>query len=330
MAEYKIKDLENLTGIKSHTIRIWEKRYRILSPDRTDTKIRTYSDSELTHLLTVSMLNRNGIKISKIAKLSQEDMNKLLWDIKVNKEPEYSMDKLLLSLVSLDEELFKETLANLLESEGLEKTFTDHLIPFLDRIGIMWLIGSVNPAQEHFMSNLIRQKIISEIDKQEIPASTEKSVLMYLPEHEWHEMSLLFYHFLLRSKGIPTFYLGQSLPYESLVECIEKLKPNYILSSWLTAVDEKLVVSYFKKLKSDYPNLDVFAGGPQIKANSTALKKYIIEVNDLASIMKHLEVLNYKVYNLSRYNNNFLGFFTIKPFNCLIHLLQFLLKLIFL
>lgn len=289
MAEYKIKDLENLTGIKSHTIRIWEKRYRILSPDRTDTKIRTYSDSELTHLLTVSMLNRNGIKISKIAKLSQEDMNKLLWDIKVNKEPEYSMDKLLLSLVSLDEELFKDTLANLLETEGLEKTFTDHLIPFLDRIGIMWLIGSVNPAQEHFMSNLIRQKIISEIDKQEIPASTEKSVLMYLPEHEWHEMSLLFYHFLLRSKGVPTFYLGQSLPYESLVECIEKLKPNYILSSWLTAVDEKLVVGYFKKLKSDYPNLDVFAGGPQIKANSTALKKYIIEVNDLASIMNHLE-----------------------------------------
>ncbi|MEE3145711.1 MAG: MerR family transcriptional regulator [Bacteroidota bacterium] len=289
MAEYKIKDLENLTGIKSHTIRIWEKRYRILSPDRTDTKIRTYSDSELTHLLTVSMLNRNGIKISKIAKLSQEDMNKLLWDIKVNKEPEYSMDKLLLSLVSLDEELFKETLANLLETEGLEKTFTDHLIPFLDRIGIMWLIGSVNPAQEHFMSNLIRQKIISEIDKQEIPVSTEKSVLMYLPEHEWHEMSLLFYHFLLRSKGVPTFYLGQSLPYESLVECIEKLKPNYILSSWLTAVDGKLVVGYFKKLKSDYPNLDVFAGGPQIKANSTALKKYIIEVNDLASIMKHLE-----------------------------------------
>ncbi len=289
MAEYKIKDLENLTGIKSHTIRIWEKRYRILSPDRTDTKIRTYSDSELTHLLTVSMLNRNGIKISKIAKLSQEDMNKLLWDIKVNKEPEYSMDKLLLSLVSLDEELFKETLANLLETEGLEKTFTDHLIPFLDRIGIMWLIGSVNPAQEHFMSNLIRQKIISEIDKQEIPVSTEKSVLMYLPEHEWHEMSLLFYHFLLRSKGVHTFYLGQSLPYESLVECIEKLKPNYILSSWLTAVDGKLVVGYFKKLKSDYPNLDVFAGGPQIKANSTALKKYIIEVNDLASIMKHLE-----------------------------------------
>ncbi len=289
MAEYKIKDLENLTGIKSHTIRIWEKRYSILTPDRTDTKIRTYSDSELTHLLTISMLNRNGIKISKIAKLSQEDMNKLLWDIKVNKEPEYSMEKFILALVTLDEEMFKETLNGLLEAVGLEKTFTNHLIPFLDRIGIMWLIGSVNPAQEHFMSNLIRQKIISEIDKQKVPDSTDKAVLMYLPEHEWHEISLLFYHFLLRSKGIPTFYLGQSLPYESLVECIEKLKPDAILTSWLTAVDNDFVIGYFKKLKSDYPNLDVFAGGAQIKSNSASLKNYIVEVENLSSILTKLK-----------------------------------------
>ncbi len=211
MAEYKIKDLENLTGIKSHTIRIWEKRYSILSPDRTDTKIRTYSDDELTHLLTVSMLNRNGIKISKIAKLEQEDMNKLLWDIKVNKEPEYSMDKLILALVSLDEELFKGTMNYLIDKYGLEKTFVNHLIPFLDRIGIMWLIGTINPSQEHFMSNLIRQKIISEIDKQPIPKEDSKSILMYLPEHEWHEISLLFYQFLLRAKGVHTSYLGQSL-----------------------------------------------------------------------------------------------------------------------
>jgi hypothetical protein len=104
------------------------------------------------------MLNRNGIKISKIAKLEQKDMNNLLWDIKVNKETEYSMDKLILALVSLDEELFKGTMNTLIEKYGLEKTFVDQLIPFLDRIGIMWLIGSINPSQEHFMSNLIRQK----------------------------------------------------------------------------------------------------------------------------------------------------------------------------
>jgi methanogenic corrinoid protein MtbC1 len=235
------------------------------------------------------MLNRNGIKISKIAELSQEDMNSLLWDIKVDKEPEYSMDKFILALVTLDEPMFKETLHGLLEAVGLEKTFTDHLIPFLDRIGIMWLIGSVSPAQEHFMSNLIRQKIISEIDKQDIPNSTESTVLMYLPEHEWHEISLLFYHFLLRSKGIPTFYLGQSLPYDSLVECIEKLKPNAVFTSWLTSVDKEFVVGYFKRLNSDFPKLDVFAGGAQIKPNSEALKKFIVEVSDISSITNHMK-----------------------------------------
>lgn len=288
MAEYKIKDLENLTGIKSHTIRIWEKRYSILSPDRTDTKIRTYTDDELTHLLTVSMLNRNGIKISKIAKLGQEDMNKLLWDIKVNKEPEYSMDKLILALVSLDEELFKGTMNGLIDKYGLEKTFVNHLIPFLDRIGIMWLIGTINPSQEHFMSNLIRQKIISEIDKQPIPKEDSTSILMYLPEHEWHEISLLFYQFLLRAKGIHTSYLGQSLPYPSLLESIEKLKPHAILSSWLTAVDKKFVVNYFKQLNKDLPDMKVFAGGAQIKANSKDLKGLIIEVQDIPELLEHL------------------------------------------
>ena len=288
MAEYKIKDLENLTGIKSHTIRIWEKRYNILDPNRTDTQIRTYSDDELTHLLTVSMLNRNGIKISKIAQLSQDDMNKLLWDIKVNKEPEYSMDKLILALVSLDEGLFNKTLQNLIDTEGLELTFTDHLIPFLDRIGIMWLIGSINPAQKHFISNLIRQKVISEIDKQIVPETNSPKVLMYLPEHEWHEISLLFYQFLLRKKEVNTVYLGQSLPYGALKECIEKLNPNAILSSWLTAVDSKFVVNYFKRLRKDYPNLKVFAGGAQVKSNSKVLSSYITVVKDIDEVIKHL------------------------------------------
>tara|TARA_Y100001978_G_scaffold109526_1_gene97752 strand:+ start:2150 stop:3016 length:867 start_codon:yes stop_codon:yes gene_type:complete len=288
MAKYKIKDLENLTGIKCHTIRIWEKRYNILEPSRTETKIRTYSDDELTHLLTVSMLNRNGIKISKIAKLSQEDMNKLLWDIKVNKETEFSMDKLIMALISLDENLFNKTLQNLIDTEGLETTFTHHLIPFLDRIGIMWLIGSINPAQEHLISNLIRQKVISEIDKQIVPDDQSNPVVVYLPEHEWHEISLLFYQFLLREKGIRTAYLGQSLPYTALQECIEKLKPKAILSSWLTAVDSKFVVNYFKRIRKDYPDLRVFAGGAQVKSNAEVLSSYITVVQDIDEVIQHL------------------------------------------
>jgi len=153
----------------------------------------------------------------------------------------------------------------------------------------MWLIGSINPSQEHFMSNLIRQKIISEIDKQPIPKEDSKSILMYLPEHEWHEITLLFYQFLLRAKGVHTSYLGQSLPYPSLLESIEKLKPQAILSSWLTAVDKKFVVSYFKQLKKDLPNMKVFAGGAQIKANSKELQDLIIEVQDIPELLEQLE-----------------------------------------
>jgi methanogenic corrinoid protein MtbC1 len=234
------------------------------------------------------MLNRNGIKISKIAKLSQQDMNKLLWDIKVNKEPEYSMDKLIMALISLDENLFNKTLQNLIDTEGLETTFTQHLIPFLDRIGIMWLIGSINPAQEHLISNLIRQKVISEIDKQTVPNDKTSPVVVYLPEHEWHEISLLFYQFLLREKGVKTAYLGQSLPYLALQECIEKLKPKAILSSWLTAVDSKFVVNYFKRLRKDYPDLKVFAGGAQVKSNAEVLSSYITVVKDIDEVIKYL------------------------------------------
>ena len=153
----------------------------------------------------------------------------------------------------------------------------------------MWLIGSINPSQEHFMSNLIRQKIISEIDKQPIPKADSSTVLMYLPEHEWHEISLLFYQFLLREKGVHTFYLGQSLPYPALLESVDKLKPNAILSSWLTAVDKKFDVNYFKQLKKDRPNLKVFAGGAQIKSNSKDLEKYIIEAQNIPDLIKHLE-----------------------------------------
>jgi methanogenic corrinoid protein MtbC1 len=112
---------------------------------------------------------------------------------------------------------------------------------------------------------------------------------MYLPEHEWHEISLLFYQFLLREKGVHTSYLGQSLPYPSLLESIDKLKPNAILSSWLTAVDKKFVVSYFKQLKKDLPDLKVFAGGAQIKSNSKDLEKYIIEVHNIPELLEKLE-----------------------------------------
>lgn len=265
MAEYKIKDLEVLTGIKAHTIRIWEKRYGILIPERTDTKIRLYSDDELTLLLNVALLNNSGVKISRIADMSREQIQEKVWEIKGSNIEDNSIELMLLALLDIDESQFKNVLEELIASIGIERMFSEKLIPFLDRIGVMWLVGSITTAQEHFISNLIRQKLISELDKLPVPQSKADNVLLFLPEHEWHEISLLYYHYVLRRNGRNTFYLGQSLPYDALLESVEKLKPSALVTSWLTAVDQKFIVTYFDRLQQDVSNIPIYSGGYQMK-----------------------------------------------------------------
>lgn len=275
MAEYKIKDLEVLTGIKAHTIRIWEKRYGILEPERTDTKIRMYSDDELSLLLNVALLNNNGVKISRIAEMNREQIHQRVWELKGARVEDNSVELMLLALLDLDENQFKNVLEDLIASIGLERMFSEKLIPFLDRIGVMWLVGSITTAQEHFISNLIRQKIISELDKLPVPQSKDECVILFLPEHEWHEISLLYYHFMLRSRSRNTFYLGQSLPYDALLECVEKLKPSALVTSWLTAVDQKFIVNYFERLINDVSGIPVYAGGYQMKEHGKIISKHV-------------------------------------------------------
>jgi DNA-binding transcriptional MerR regulator len=284
MASYKIKDLEILTGVKAHTLRIWEKRYDFIKPDRTDTQIRTYSDEELVILLNVALLNKNGVKISRIAEMSQEQVAQKVMEVTSKKDPGVSQEKLLLALIELDEQLFRDTLQELIDTCGLEQTFTDHLIPFLDRIGIMWLVGTINPAQEHFISNLIRQKIIATIDNLPIPEHYGQPVMLFLPEHEWHEISLLFYQFSLRNMGIPTVYLGQSVPYDSLLLAIKKVNPRALVSSWLTAVDHQFMLNYFQQLNKEISGIPHFAGGYQVNSNSEQLSGLIREIKVLADL----------------------------------------------
>lgn len=287
MAEYKIKDLEVLSGVKAHTIRIWEKRYNLLTPERTDTQIRLYTDEDLVILLNVCLLYKHGVKISHIANMSFPQIQSKVYEIQELHKTEDSYEQFILALLNLDEKLFGATLGALIEDVGLSDTFTKHLVPFLDRIGVMWLVGSINPAQEHFISNLIRQKVISEIDKLPIPETQTDSVMLYLPEHEWHEISLLFYQFILRSKNIPTIYLGQSLPYDSLILCVKQLKPKALVTSWLTAVEEKFMENYFKQLKDDVEQIPIYAGGYQIKTNSEKIKHLVTEIEDIHTLHGH-------------------------------------------
>lgn len=285
MGCYKIKDIEVLTGIKAHTIRIWEQRYGILVPERTDTKIRTYSDSDLRILLNVSLLNNNGLKISKIAKMSIDEIHKECSEISIEKSLDLAIDRFITSLIEMDEHLFRSVLAALVKEKGILRVFSEDIVPFLDRIGVMWLTGSINPAQEHFISNLIRQKIISETELLPTPTDKSKAVLLYLPEHELHELGLLVYNFSLRNQGVFTYYLGQSVPLDSLFECIETLQPTHIVSSWLSNVEKKFLKDYFDSLVKN-TSVQIFAGGYQVASNSSLLPKQITQFKDVDDLMK--------------------------------------------
>jgi len=269
MAEYKIKDLETLTGIKAHTIRIWEKRYGLISPERTETQIRTYDDSDLTMLLNIALLNKKGVKISKIASMSPGQISDKVGEVLENTSDDICSEKLILALIELDENV---------------------LVPFLDRIGVMWLVGTINPAQEHFISNLIRQKVISEIDKLTVPKRTKHAVMLFLPEHEWHEISLLFYQYVLRKNGIDTIYLGQSLPYDSLIQTIDKFKPSAVVTSWLTSVDPKFMQNYFKRLSKDTEGIKILGSGYQINSNyaELGLENYFSHFKDSVELLKYV------------------------------------------
>lgn len=275
MGEYKIKDIETLTGIKSHTIRIWEKRYGILKPDRTETKIRTYSDSDLTEILNVAILNKNGWKISHIAVLGSVARKTKVIELQAKENEDVYYEKLLLSLLELDEHTFRETLELLTKRVGFEQTFSKHLASFLEKIGIMWIIGSISPAQEHFISNLIRQKIISETEKLKVPHPDSPKVMLYLPENELHEISLLFYHYMIRKNGVLSIYLGQTVPYDALVSCIKKIKPRALVTSVLMAADVKYLIGHFKNLKDEVGDIPIFAGGYQIHAHLNELSRFV-------------------------------------------------------
>jgi MerR family transcriptional regulator, light-induced transcriptional regulator len=285
MGCYKIKDIEVLTGIKAHTIRIWEQRYGILVPERTDTKIRTYSDSDLRILLNVSLLNNSGLKISKIAKMSIDEIQKECSEISIETSLDLAIDRFITSLIEMDEHLFRNVLAALVKEKGILRVFSEDLVPFLDRIGVMWLTGSINPAQEHFISNLIRQKIISETELLPTPTDKSKAVLLYLPEHELHELGLLVYNYSIRKQGVFTYYLGQSVPLDSLFECIETLQPTHIVSSWLSNVEKKFLKDYFESLVKN-TSVQILAGGYQVSSYTNLIPKQVTQFKDVDDLMR--------------------------------------------
>ncbi|GAB5538190.1 MAG: hypothetical protein Salg2KO_02930 [Salibacteraceae bacterium] len=236
MGSYSIKDLEKLSGIKAHTIRVWEQRYSLIEPKRTETNIRYYDDEQLKLLLNVSLLSKNGFKISKISQWSDEEFADKLKQVydqsllhKSDIQIELSANDLVTAMIDMDASKFERIYESSILKHGFKKTIKEVIYPFLEKVGILWTIGQINPAQEHFVSCLVRQKVIAAIDRLE-NNPTGKRFLLFLPEGEHHELGLLLAHYILKENNQKTFYLGQNLPSNDIKGAIETVQADYVLT----------------------------------------------------------------------------------------------------
>ena len=291
MAKYSIKDLEHLSGIKAHTLRIWEQRYNLINPKRTDTNIRYYDQNDLKLVLNVSLLKENGFKISKIADMSTEEMFE---EVKrVSEKTTSFADQiyaLTLAMIDLDEQRFEKIISTNTLKIGFERTMMNVISPFLSKIGIMWITDSINPAQEHFISNLIRQKLMVAIDGQ-YPTLDDnaKRYMLFLPDGELHELSLLFANYLIRARHNKVIYLGQSMPTHDLSMAYEVYKPDYLLTVITSRPADMTAKQYLEKLSELFPESEILVSGNQVIGQDLELPENIVQISNLNHLIEFAE-----------------------------------------
>lgn len=291
MSTYSIKDLEQLSGIKAHTLRVWEQRYNLLSPKRTETNIRFYDDDDLKLILNVALLNDNGFKISKIASMERTDMRE-----EVMKLTERSLTHddqihaLTICMIEMDEERFEKILSTNILKIGFEPTMINIIYPFMSKIGVLWQTGAVNPAQEHFISNLVRQKLIVAIDGQ-ILSSKGKKFLLFLPEGELHEISILFAYYLIKGRGHKIVYLGQNTPNEDLSQVYDIHRPDYLMTVITTSPSSEYAQEYLTALAKKFSEAQILVTGYQVIGQDLIFPANMRQLNYIRDINEFLEEL---------------------------------------
>jgi DNA-binding transcriptional MerR regulator len=265
LGKYSIKDLEFLSGIKAHTLRVWEQRYKILEPKRSETNIRYYSDDDLKYLLNISLLYGSNFKISQIARWTRDEVANKVYELSENTYDHNSqINALTISMIEMDEERFEKVVNTNILQQGFEKTMTNLVHPFLKKIGILWQTGAINPAHEHFISNLIRQKLFVAIDGQMVPtAGNTKKYLLFLPEGETHEIGLLFANFILKSRQNRVVYLGTNVPLSDVKDVYDFHNPDYLLSIFTSKPTGDEIQDYVNELSSLCSEATVLLSGFQ-------------------------------------------------------------------
>lgn len=291
MKKFSIRDIECLTGIKAHTIRIWEQRYNLVPPKRTETNIRYYDNTDLKKFLNISTLLENGFRISKIAELSEQEMHELILELTENDHACDKANALCTATLKLDELQFNRTLSSCIAVMGIEQTFTEVVFPFMHRIGLMWQVGTVNPVHEHFIKHLIKQKLLCAID--ELPtvnSEVARKYLLFLPEGETHEVGLLFANYLLKARGQHVLYLGPDLPLTELEQVVNYYQPNYVFTTLTSDTIYGDLNCLVRKIQKAIPRIPVLLTGPLIKCNKVEENEYLHTLKDIRDLPEFIRM----------------------------------------
>lgn len=289
---FTIKELEALSGIKAHTIRIWEQRYHFLKPSRTATNIRTYSNEELKTILTVALLNKHGYKISRIDTMLPELRNKEVLNLPSEEaQNEYLVNELISAMIDLDIRHFENLLNDYIQHESLEVTIKTIIFSFLEKIGILWQTGRINPAHEHIVSNIIRQKLVAAIESLPFPEQEKPLLLLLLPEDEHHELGLLFVYYLLRQKALPVIYLGANVPLKDAQYVIGLKRPDHIYLHLTTTPSKASFQKYLQGLAAANPSSKVVLSGSIAESFTKDTNGQLLPLHTLSQAIAYISSL---------------------------------------
>lgn len=289
MTTYPLAQVEKLTGIKAHTLRIWERRYHFLTPDRTETNIRYYSDAQLRKLLNISILTRNGYRISKVDRMQDQEIFKLVANLlnSTDKKIEDDIQGLTLSMIEMNEEKFNAIFRASIIRKGLTNTIIELIYPFLQHIGILWITEKTHPAQEHFITNLIRQKIISAVETLAPPIENSKSIVLFLPENENHELALLLTSYIARDLGWKVYYLGQNVPREDIHKVTEIVSPNAIMT--ILTTPRRDTKELLKQLRMENPDIPLLISGNVQSFREWEMDDLLVQIKSPKDFIDYIE-----------------------------------------
>ncbi len=279
--QYSIKDLENFTQIKAHTIRIWEQRYGLLEPSRTETNIRYYNESDLKKILNINLLYNSGLKISKIALLSEAEIVENSKAIILNSTTEHQsdIDKLILLILAFDGAKIEEFIVESSKKKSLVEVYETVFLPLFKKIGELWQVDSIEIIHEHYFSTIFRQFLISEIHKIQVQSKNPKKALLFLHDTEEHEFSILLYNYILKSNDFECYYLGQKTPISEILNAVEQIKPNLVVTTFTAKISEKFLVKITNLLNEISADRKVIISGSQLNHMETQFSENITKID---------------------------------------------------